>query len=63
MSGEILTADELAVRWRVTKGWVYAKVRSGELPALPLPGRYVRFKLGTIERFENGEVDSDDGRA
>jgi hypothetical protein len=32
------------------KGWIYAKVRSGELPKIPLPGKYVRFRLDTIER-------------
>jgi hypothetical protein len=32
--------------------------RSGELPAVPLPGRYVRFRLDVIEQFERGEGDT-----
>jgi len=58
MSGEILIADQLADRWQVEKGWIYAKVRSGELPKIPLPGKYVRFRLDTIERFEPSELES-----
>jgi excisionase family DNA binding protein len=58
MSAEILTADQLAERWQVEKGWIYAKVRTGELPKIPLPGKYVRFRLDAIERFERGELDS-----
>ena len=57
-ASEILTADQLADRWQVEKGWIYAKVRSGELPNIPLPGKYVRFRLDTIEAFERGELDS-----
>jgi excisionase family DNA binding protein len=57
---EILTAEQLAQRWQVEKGWIYAKVRSGELPKIPLPGKYVRFRLDAIERFERGEADTND---
>ena len=63
MNGEILDATALAARWGVTTGWIYAKTRSGELPAIPLPGKYVRFRLETIERLERGDLDSDEGRA
>ena len=55
MSGEILTADELAARWQVPKAWIYAKTRSGELPRVPLPGRYHRYRFDVIEAFERGE--------
>jgi excisionase family DNA binding protein len=61
MSGEILTAEELAERWQVPTGWIYAKCRTGELPRIPLPGRYVRFRLETVEAFERGEL-NDNGR-
>jgi hypothetical protein len=57
-AAEILTADQLAERWQVTVSWVYAKTRSGELPRIPLPGRYYRYRLDTIERFERGEADT-----
>lgn len=58
MSGEILTAEQLAERWSVTVSWVYSKTRSGELPAVPLPGKYVRFRLDVIEQFERGRGQS-----
>ena len=37
--------------------WVYAKCRTGELPKVPLPGRYIRFRVETVEAFERGELD------
>jgi helix-turn-helix protein len=52
---EILTAQELAERWQVPTGWVYAKCRTEELPKVPLPGRYIRFRLDVVEAFERGE--------
>ena len=55
MSGPLLTAEELAARWQVKTGWVYAKTHSGEIPKAPLPGRYFRYRLDVIERFEAGE--------
>lgn len=51
----ILTADQLAERWQVKTSWVYEKTRSGEIPRVPLPGRYYRYRLDVIERFERGE--------
>jgi Helix-turn-helix domain len=62
VSSEILTAEQLAARWQVKVQWVYARTRSGDIPRVPLPGRYYRYRLDVIERFERGEVDSD-GRA
>jgi hypothetical protein len=55
---EILTAEQLAERWQVPVGWVYAKCRTGELPKVPLPGKYIRFRLAVVERFERGEMES-----
>jgi predicted DNA-binding transcriptional regulator AlpA len=63
MSGAILTAEQLAQRWSVPKSWIYAKAASGELPKIPLPGKYIRFRLDTIECFERGELDSTDEAA
>jgi hypothetical protein len=60
---EILTAEQLAERWQVEKQWVYAKCRTGQLPKIPLPGKYVRFRLDVIERFERGELDGDERSA
>jgi Helix-turn-helix domain len=58
MSSEILTAEQLAARWQVKVAWVYAKTRKGEIPKLPLPGRYYRYRLDVIEAFERGDLDS-----
>jgi predicted DNA-binding transcriptional regulator AlpA len=58
MSTRLLTAEDLAHRWQVPTSWVYAKTRSGELPKVPLPGRYYRYRLDVIEAFERGELDS-----
>jgi excisionase family DNA binding protein len=63
VSGEILTAEELAARWKVERSWVYAKTRSGEIPKVPLPGRYYRYRLDVVEAFERGELDSTNGEA
>jgi predicted DNA-binding transcriptional regulator AlpA len=58
MSGRLLTAEELAARWQVKVQWIYAKTRSGEIPKVPLPGRYYRYGLDTIKAFERGEMDN-----
>jgi Helix-turn-helix domain len=51
----LLTAEELAEQWQVPVTWVYAKTRGGEIPKVPLPGRYYRYRLDVIEAFERGE--------
>jgi Helix-turn-helix domain len=51
----LLTAEELAEQWQVPVTWVYAKTRRGEIPKVPLPGRYYRYRLDVIEAFERGE--------
>jgi len=61
--GEILTADQLAHRWQIKVAWIYAKTRSGDIPKVPLPGRYYRYRLDTIEAYERGELDSDERAA
>jgi len=57
---EVLTAEQLASRWQVKVQWVYAKTRTGELPMIPLPGRYYRYRLDVIEWFERGGLESTD---
>jgi predicted DNA-binding transcriptional regulator AlpA len=54
----LLTAEELAARWQVKVSWVYAKTRAGEIPNVPLPGRYYRYRPDVIEHFERGELQS-----
>jgi excisionase family DNA binding protein len=54
MSGQLLTADQLADRWQVPKSHVYRLTRDGTIPAVKL-GRYYRYRLDTIEAFETGQ--------
>jgi excisionase family DNA binding protein len=46
-----LTAEELAKRWQVQTSHVYRLTRCGVIPAVKL-GRYYRYRLDAIERFE-----------
>ena len=57
MTAQLLTADQLAERWQVPKSHVYRLTRDEEIPAVKL-GRYYRYRLDVIERFEiaDGEV-------
>jgi hypothetical protein len=55
----LLTAEELAERWQVPISWIYTKCRTGELPKVPLPGKYIRFHLETVEAFERGELEQE----
>ena len=50
-TGHLLTAGELAERWQVPKGHVYRLTRDGLIPAVRL-GRYYRYRLEAIERWE-----------
>lgn len=50
--GGLLTADDLADRWQVTKDHIYALTRTGQLPTVRI-GRYYRYQLAAIERWEN----------
>jgi excisionase family DNA binding protein len=43
MSGQLLTADQLAERWQVPKSHVYRLTRDGTIPAVKL-GRYYRYR-------------------
>jgi excisionase family DNA binding protein len=58
----LLTAEQLADRWQVPVGQVYALARRGEIPTVKL-GRYRRFAPEAIEHFERGELASASGRA
>lgn len=50
-TGRLLTADELAERWQVSKAHVYRLAREGRLPTVAI-GRYYRFRLASIEAWE-----------
>jgi excisionase family DNA binding protein len=47
----LLTAEQLAARWQVKPSHVYRLAREGELPVVKI-GRYRRFRLDAIERWE-----------
>lgn len=46
----LLTAEEVAAMLRVTKAWVYAETRRGDLPHVRL-GRYVRYREPALRRW------------
>jgi excisionase family DNA binding protein len=63
MTGRLLTAEQLAERWQVPTSQVYQLTRDGTIPTVKL-GRYYRYRLDAIERFELGQVGGDtDARA
>ena len=55
-AGQLLTAEQLADRWQVPKSHVYRLAREGRIPTVEL-GRYKRFRIDAIERFEIGDQD------
>lgn len=55
MTGQLLTAEEVARRWQVRPSHVYRLAREHQIPTVKL-GRYVRFHPGAIEAFERGET-------
>lgn len=50
-NGPLLTADDLAARWQVSKHHVYRLAREGRVPTVRI-GRYFRFRLASIETWE-----------
>ena len=57
MTGQLLTAEQVAERWQVPKSQVYRLTRDGAIPTVKL-GRYYRYRLDAIERFELGGSDN-----
>lgn len=59
----LLTADDVAIILRVPRSLIYALVRRGDLPAIRIGERYVRFRGEAIERWlEHREgADQQDG--
>jgi excisionase family DNA binding protein len=56
---QLLTADQLAERWQISTAQVYRLARERQIPSLSL-GRYVRFRLPSIEAFEAAQETSAD---
>jgi excisionase family DNA binding protein len=55
MSDRLLTPEELAERWQVSKAHVYRLTREDKIPTVKL-GRYYRYRLDAIERYELGQT-------
>ena len=49
----VLTAPELAERWRCGIDSIYRLVKAGKLKAFKI-GQDYRFKVSEVERYENG---------
>jgi len=47
----LLTAQDLADRWRVPKSHVYRMSRERDLPTVKI-GRYFRYRLSAVEAWE-----------
>jgi excisionase family DNA binding protein len=54
-AGPLLTAEQLAERWQVPTGHVYRLTRERKIPVVKL-GRYYRYRVDAIERFETGDL-------
>lgn len=54
---EVLTVEQAAAEIGVSPGVVYASVRAGTIPKLPLKGRLVLIPRGKWEQFKRGELD------
>lgn len=52
----LMTAEQLADRWQVSKAQIYRLAREGRIPAVPI-GRYYRFRLDAIAAWEEGAAD------
>lgn len=59
-AAQLLTPDQLAERWSVSKQHIYRLAREGRIPVVSI-GRYYRFRLPTIEAWEAAQEASSDG--
>ena len=50
-NARLLTAEQLADRWQVSKAQVYRLARDSRIPAVAI-GRYYRFRVVAIEAWE-----------
>ena len=50
-NARLLTAEQLADRWQVSKAQVYRLARESRIPAVAI-GRYYRFREAAIEAWE-----------
>lgn len=57
MTGQLLTAEQLADRWQVSPAHVYRLTREKKIPAVKL-GRYYRYRVDAIEAWELDDGDA-----
>lgn len=49
---ELLTVEDVAVLFKVKRGWIYDQVEAGALPAVRLPGsRLLRFRRCDLDAY------------
>ncbi len=51
---QLLTADQLADRWQISRAAVYRLARDKRVPSVQL-GRYYRFRVESIEAWERDQ--------
>lgn len=47
--GEVMTVTDVAAKYKISESTVYAWVKSGKIPKLPLPGSIVRFDSNVVD--------------
>ena len=48
----VYSPEEVAEIWGVSKSWVYAGVKRGDIPSLTMPGgRLIRIPAQIVEKF------------
>ena len=55
--GHLLTVPELAHALSVPESWVYSHTAANDIPLVRV-GRYVRFRLGEVMRWLEGDRDA-----
>jgi excisionase family DNA binding protein len=55
-AARLLTAEQLADRWQVSKAQIYRLARDSRIPAVAI-GRYYRFRVSAIEAWEASQED------
>lgn len=51
---ELITPEELAATWKVTKAWIYDQYQSGKLKGIKLGRKQLRFRPSDIEAYLSG---------
>lgn len=56
-TGKLLTVDEVADRWGMSRAWVYIQITAGRLPTVRL-GRARRVRLADADAFVADRLDA-----